>query len=473
MKALENCRTIHGRLMDGDNIVEFAYGDDGTAPERDERAIFEEPNMGSVEDIKEMWQDLQYGYVEDYLPIARETKYCPIPVHRWHYVGDGSLEYGGDQYYEVQNVVGPMPYKIKAYVFVMCSSYILDKWNYGEEQFKQLMEKIKRAWHLSRVPDGDGVGAKAAQGIGERTTQLTLRTFHYAGISSVTLGIPRIRELLDVTKNPSTPMRCMKLDDPEAFVEKHNIVRLKDVMVEGVERDGEMDFFWLFPDPGGDRNKPYTRIELYPFCDYKALKKAFPCYIAYTDGPRMIVHVYGNVDPNMIIKGDMWCHAANGVETKMDLRECFKKTIKTTSNDVWEVYSVLGVEAARETIIREFKTILNHYGVYLNVRHLYTLASWMCRDGVPTPLTRHGLAKNPSFVFQATFERVVQTIHDAAVNNEYDPLKGVSECVLTGKMPRFCPTDVMKDHVAEKMHQQPRPENDPFDIVESWIPTAC
>ena len=51
------------------------------------------------------------------------------------------------------------------------------------------------------------VGALAAQSLGEPATQMTLNTFHYAGVSAknVTLGVPRLKELINVSKKPKTP----------------------------------------------------------------------------------------------------------------------------------------------------------------------------------------------------------------------------------------------------------------------------
>ena len=51
------------------------------------------------------------------------------------------------------------------------------------------------------------VGALAAQSLGEPATQMTLNTFHYAGVSAknVTLGVPRLKELINISKKPKTP----------------------------------------------------------------------------------------------------------------------------------------------------------------------------------------------------------------------------------------------------------------------------
>ena len=458
LKALENVRARYGMAWDLDRVVEFQYGDDGTDPARDEKVQYVEPEP-------EPW-------LQPFLTLARGTKTCPIPVTRWHYPGDGSLRYGEEHRNAILALTEPFPPRMRAFVVAETAPSILRAYDYGERQWEELLRKIERAWHLSRVPDGDGVGAKAGCSIAERTTQLTLRTFHYAGTSQVTLGIPRIREILDVSKSIATPMRYMEVPDPEAFVRERRRVTLRDVLVSrGEPRPGEMDAYWQFPDPGGRREDPHVRLELYPWVDYRALKKHFK-YVAYTQGPRMVVHAYGPFDEDMVLKGDVPCATCGDkVETTMPLSKCLGMNLKSTSNDIYEVYNTLGVEAARKTIVNEFQKILNHYGVYINTRHLLLLASWMCQDGQPTPLTRHGLAKNPSFVFQATFERVVQTLHDAAVEGKTDPLAGVSECVLAGKVPRFCPADVLKDHVLETKFQVPRPDNDPYSIIEEWIPT--
>ena len=54
---------------------------------------------------------------------------------------------------------------------------------------------------------GEMVGALAAQSLGEPATQMTLNTFHYAGVSAknVTLGVPRLKELINISKKPKTP----------------------------------------------------------------------------------------------------------------------------------------------------------------------------------------------------------------------------------------------------------------------------
>lgn len=71
----------------------------------------------------------------------------------------------------------------------------------------------------SRSSEGTAVGAIGAQSIGEPGTQMTLKTFHFAGVASmnVTLGVPRIKEIINAAKSISTPIISAKLarDDDE------------------------------------------------------------------------------------------------------------------------------------------------------------------------------------------------------------------------------------------------------------------
>lgn len=76
----------------------------------------------------------------------------------------------------------------------------------------EIEEKFKKAL----VHAGETIGAIAAQSIGEPTTQMTLNTFHFAGVSdrNVTLGVPRLQELLDASKKMKTPSVTVYMDPP-------------------------------------------------------------------------------------------------------------------------------------------------------------------------------------------------------------------------------------------------------------------
>src|SRR5512136_2920313 len=88
-----------------------------------------------------------------------------------------------------------------------------------EKQFTKILDRIVREYQNTRIEACEAVGIVAAQSIGEPGTQMTMRTFHYAGVAeiNVTLGLPRLIEIVDARKNPSTPMMTIFLEKDYAF----------------------------------------------------------------------------------------------------------------------------------------------------------------------------------------------------------------------------------------------------------------
>ena len=79
--------------------------------------------------------------------------------------------------------------------------------NLTDDELKTLVLKVKEAYEREEVEPGESVGTIAAQSVGEPGTQMTMRTFHYAGVVelNVTLGLPRLIEVVDARKKISTP----------------------------------------------------------------------------------------------------------------------------------------------------------------------------------------------------------------------------------------------------------------------------
>ncbi|MBS1889876.1 MAG: hypothetical protein JST59_01160 [Actinobacteria bacterium] len=108
---------------------------------------------------------------------------------------------------------------------------------------------------------------------------------------------------------------------------------------------------------------------------------------------------------------------------------------RTTSNSITEVLEVLGIEAARQSFLNEFREVLKPYGIYINYRHLATLADWMTRRGKLTPINRNGINRisDVSVLRKASFEETVEVLYDAAIFSEVDFLRGVSEKIIVGE----------------------------------------
>ena len=268
-------------------------------------------------------------------------------------------------------------------------------------------------------------------------------TFHFAGVSSknVTLGLPRLEEILNLSKKIKTPLTTFKSH-------RHLAQTLKYIAldVEPVNMTDDLDEFWKFPDPGEYKGEPVRIVTELGYTEtiVQALH-ALHTDVAYVEHNELLLHVYARNIPDGIpehigVPGAEWCKDTGElVETSLDVftliglhPEVFK-TVYT--NDIHTIRALLGVEAARVAILIEIRKILAHYGIDLNVRHLLLLADWMTQNGNLTPMTRHGLKKIETGVLKrATFEEVVGVFINAAVQERKDPVDSISACILTGKI---------------------------------------
>ena len=112
--------------------------------------------------------------------------------------------------------------------------------------------------------------------------------------------------------------------------------------------------------------------------------------------------------------------------------------IKTYTNDIQEIYQVLGIEAARQAFINELKEILLPYGIFINFRHLTVLVDWMCMRGRMTAVNRHGLnkASDISICKKASYEQTAKVLLESAVFSQRDYLRGASERIMFGETVR-------------------------------------
>ena len=201
--------------------------------------------------------------------------------------------------------------------------------------------------------------------------------------------------------------------------------------------------YWDFPDGGISKGeaeakwgKP-TRLVLKADYDIVSMFK----YAAYhKKGDRLVLDVYGEIPESRGVVGADWCKWIDDhVETTLqDLHEIMLVCDDIHSlytNDICKMERTYGIECARMCLLIEIRKILDHYGIYINVRHLLLLIDAMTFTGHLTPLTRHGLKKSEaSALKRCTFEEVVTVLHEAALKEEVDHVDEVSACILTGKV---------------------------------------
>jgi DNA-directed RNA polymerase subunit A' len=317
-------------------------------------------------------------------------------------------------------------------------------------------EQYKRAL----MEPGEAVGIVAAQSIGEPGTQMTLRTFHYAGVKeqNVTLGLPRLIEIVDARRIPSTPIMTIYLtgeykkskegaveiarsiiytslenlassimEDPvrEEIVVEINKTMMDDraiTMDELKERlETQLQTATIKVKGGTVQIKP-KKIE--------TLKRMFNKIPAF--------HVKGVPDIKRVLvtqeENGEWVIRTDGSNLSRVLEIPGVDTSRTTTNNVHEIAKTLGVEAARNALINEAKGVLEEQGLDVDVRHVMLVADMMTATGEVQQIGRHGISgKKTSVLARAAFEITVPNIVEAAVKGEVDPLEGVTENVIVGQ----------------------------------------
>ena len=108
-------------------------------------------------------------------------------------------------------------------------------------------------------------------------------------------------------------------------------------------------------------------------------------------------------------------------------------TKRSTTNNIWEIANVLGIEAARSVLINEITSTLDEQGLEVDIRHILLVSDLMTSTGVLKSIGRHGIAgTKESVLARAAFEITVPTIATASITGEIEKLKGVTENVIVG-----------------------------------------
>ncbi|MCS7118691.1 MAG: DNA-directed RNA polymerase subunit A'' [Archaeoglobaceae archaeon] len=344
-----------------------------------------------------------------------------------------------------------------------------------KEEIKEELEKIKvkksvakkivdycyKAYLSNLLEPGEAVGIVAAQSIGEPGTQMTMRTFHYAGVAelNVTLGLPRLIEILDVRKNPSTPMMTIRLlseyaKEREKAREVANRIEatyLKDVAE--IEVDLKETIITIKPDFEALRRKDLSIGELRDKIEkiikknaelieingkfiVKVSKESYKLLMDVFEELRELV-VMGIKEIRRVIirkEGEEYVLYTEGSSLKKVMKIKGVDFTRTITNDIYEIYEVLGIEAARAAIIKEAIETLEEQGLEVDVRHIMLVADVMTADGELRQIGRHGVAgEKQSILARAAFEMTVNNLLDAALKGEVDNLKGITENIIIGQ----------------------------------------
>src|SRR3989338_5344764 len=329
----------------------------------------------------------------------------------------------------------------------------------AKTKLKKVLDITVEEYNAMLVEPGECVGIISAESIGEPGTQMTLNTFHFAGVSemNVTTGLPRIIEVLDGSQSLSTPMMEIYLQEP--YKSGTDIKKAAQLVKETTLQDVASEFVISIPDStievklDPEKMEPLslTADKVQKYLDasvkgasaklkdgallikpkgkdvtvnelYKLKEKFKTLYVAGVKGIKQVLPVK---------RGDEFIIITAGTNMKSVLELEFVDGTRTISNDIFEIYAVLGVEAAREAVVREVFKIITEQGLNVDVRHLMLVSDTMCVTGKLRGITRYGIISQKSSVLaKASFETPIKHIFNAALVGERDELNSVVENVM-------------------------------------------
>ncbi|EFX79678.1 hypothetical protein DAPPUDRAFT_304478 [Daphnia pulex] len=415
----------------------------------------------------------------------------------------------------------------------LCSKRLAEEYRLSSEAFEWLIGEIATRFQQAQAQPGEMVGALAAQSLGEPATKMTVNTFHFAGVSSknVTLGVARLKEIINISKSPKSPSMTVFLRGEaatDAEKAREVLCRLEHTTLRKVtantaiyydpdplntvilEDQDFVNFYYEMGDFDPTRISPWLlRIELdrkrmtdkrltmeqiaekvytmfgnavkCMFSDDNAEKLVLRIQILSVDDvneeeEQQVAHMEDDVflrciEVNML--SDMtlqgiesigkvymhwpqtdqkkrivvtetgefkaiaeWLLETDGTQLMRVLSERDVDPVRTYSNDICEIMDVLGIEAARKSIKRELNSVLQYYDLYINYRHLALLCDVMTATGHMTPINSID-RQDTGALMKCTVKETVSVLSEAAGHAEVDPLRGVSENLILGQLPRM------------------------------------
>jgi DNA-directed RNA polymerase subunit A" len=328
-------------------------------------------------------------------------------------------------------------------------------------QQKKIYKKLEEAYNAAMITPGEAIGVITAESFGEPSTQMALDVFHFAGVAEmqVARGLPRIIEIFDGRKEPSTPQMelpvrpkygrsiemirelALKVKesrfkditlDVAVNVAKHQVeisldkkemrergIKPKEVInmleegvIKGLKLKDPSDPIILKP-----LDKEITLSDLYMLKE--KLKESF------VRGLKGVTHLLPIKDD----AGFTILTAGSNLKAALEMEELDR--IKVRTNNLHETAAVLGIEAARQVIIDETLKVLKDQGLDIDIRHIMMVADLMTSKGEVKGITRSGITgQKESVLARASFETPIKHLVKASLTGEEDNLASVLENVI-------------------------------------------
>ncbi len=325
---------------------------------------------------------------------------------------------------------------------------------------------LDRAWEMytSHLMDqNESAGVMAAHSIGEPGTQMNMRTFHYAGVANinVTQGLPRLIEIVDARRVPSTPsmeIPLLGIAAEDESVARHVASEIEMTVLTDVAEIStdvtnmriiitpsahKMDKRGVTIDEMFDRlNKikavrgliEKTDFSITITSDQQSFKKLQTMYDAIKNAKIKGIDGIARAVLSKSKDTGRYEIVTEGSNMKEVLKVEGVDSPNVMTNSILEVAEVLGIEAARNAIIHEAGETLGEAGLDVDIRHIMLVADLMTNDGLVKAIGRHGVSgKKSSVLARAAFEITAAHLLHAAMVGEVDHLEGVTENIIVGQ----------------------------------------
>ena len=330
-----------------------------------------------------------------------------------------------------------------------------------DEVCRKLVTTAYRMYSSHLMDQNESAGVMAAHSLGEPGTQMNMRTFHYAGVANinVTQGLPRLIEIVDARRIPSTPSMDIPLkgiaaeDENVARIVASNIEITTLLDIASIETDITNMRLVVRPDVRKMESKGIKTSDIVEKLNkVKAVRgmveeSDFEIVVTSDEPSYKKLQVMYDAIKNAKIKGidginravlskteGSWKIITEGSNLKEVLKVEGVDADHVMTNSILEVADVLGIEAARNSIIREAMGTLGEAGLDVDIRHIMLVADLMTNDGYVKAIGRHGVSgKKSSVLARAAFEITAAHLLHAAMVGEVDHLEGVTENIIVGQ----------------------------------------
>ena len=339
---------------------------------------------------------------------------------------------------------------------------------FSEEEIDLIVRRILDRYMKAIIDPGEAIGVVASQSLSEPATQLTLRTFHWAGAVAITRGLPRIKEIFDAVRNIKRPIikvyleENVRYDKDKAFsiLNKIKGISLGDVATDIIlDAEGRKIIIDLDPQKLSRYDisieeiakKIQTSKKLKVSLDKKNAQIIVEIAPEKTSKGRglSLGELHTRFRSSFIIKG-----IADYVDAKLSKRDKVEEYYiviaaqnmsnilyqdgvdlsRLESNNIREFAKIYGIEAARLLAIKETLEVLDYYGLDVDPRHIALAVDAQMWNGRVMAIGRYGLIRvKPSVIARAAFEEVKKHIVAAAISGEVDRITGIAESVVTGQ----------------------------------------